>query len=63
MLFVMQFLDINVEAPVLDVLPARGLLVWGYCVALFGGAGFSEAALAQVSEQTTESGPLQCRQQ
>ena len=24
MLFVMQFLDINVEAPVLDVLPARG---------------------------------------
>ena len=30
---------------------------------LFGGARLGETALAQVSEQATESGPLQCRQQ
>ena len=63
MSLVMQFLDINVEAPVLDVLPARGLLIWGYCAALLGGARLGETALTQVPEQATESGPLQRRQQ
>ena len=53
----------HAKAPVLDVLPVRGLFVWGYCAALFGSAGLGEAALAQVPEQATESGPLQCRQQ